>query len=514
MSFEEEFDSIIRRKAEGESYPFDESNWEKTSALLDAERNTTRALKIKQLYLPVVLVLAIGTAGLMTYNYFDSVKGTTQTAKELAVVAKADIATSNNENKITVSSSKLKTTSLDDKKQNDESTNTIANNASQNTSEITKAVVVKSAAEKTHMAAISKEKNTSTNQETALKIKESNLPLSTTTSKEEKSKAENQNGERQEKLAERSENIMAVEPANAKEATNFEASNKSASTELPEITSENSRSEADNSYVIPASAAPSASDLNQVVNADQLSAVYSTLPFEVSDQEINSGPFVYLNRYDDEYYKKKNAKTHYLDIEFGANYLLGWNAAKGKDGDGMNWYAGLNYGRYLSNKFNVSIGLQAYNIANIKQPFYLVAAKEYGFGSNLIYTRVTSNELYYLAVPLKFNYMINRKNSIGLGVNAAYLIGATNTVSKYYTLDNEVRTVGPSDTQTKGIYKGTNTMNIMLTANYKTQLVKRVGLNLEFNYGVSDMFKNTDQVKTSEVPMGIRVGLTYAIFDK
>ncbi len=65
-----------------------------------------------------------------------------------------------------------------------------------------------------------------------------------------------------------------------------------------------------------------------------------------------------------------------------------------------------------------------------------------------------------------------------------------------------------------GIYKGTNLMNVMLSAHYKTQFGKRIGLNLEFNYGLNDIFGNMSQIKTSEKPVGIRLGLTYTLFDK
>src|SRR5688500_2134284 len=72
MSFEEEFDKIIRQKAEEAKYPFEESNWEKTSRMLDTERQASRALKLKRFYLPAVLCLAIGSVGMLVYSYMNT----------------------------------------------------------------------------------------------------------------------------------------------------------------------------------------------------------------------------------------------------------------------------------------------------------------------------------------------------------------------------------------------------------------------------------------------------------
>jgi len=63
MSFEDEFDDIIREKSDELNYPFDEKNWDKASALIDAERTAAvpRGLK-KKLYLPALAVLLVASA--------------------------------------------------------------------------------------------------------------------------------------------------------------------------------------------------------------------------------------------------------------------------------------------------------------------------------------------------------------------------------------------------------------------------------------------------------------------
>src|SRR4051812_6729806 len=80
MSFEEEFDKIIRQKAEDAKFPFDESNWEKTSRLIDADRKVTQMLSFKKFLLPGVLVIVAGSLGLASYAYLKQDKSNQSTA--------------------------------------------------------------------------------------------------------------------------------------------------------------------------------------------------------------------------------------------------------------------------------------------------------------------------------------------------------------------------------------------------------------------------------------------------
>jgi hypothetical protein len=71
MSFEEEFDRRIRQKSEELKYPFDEKNWERASAMLDAERKSTSG-GFRRLLLPLVTVLLLSLGGVMVLQFSDS----------------------------------------------------------------------------------------------------------------------------------------------------------------------------------------------------------------------------------------------------------------------------------------------------------------------------------------------------------------------------------------------------------------------------------------------------------
>jgi len=527
MSFEEEFDSIIRRKAEEEKYPFDENNWDKANSLLNAEKKITQALKLKRFYLPAMVIVAIGSVGFVTFAYFNTgnsgdknlaVNTSPQSFEKSIKGAPSEVSTNNEMKRIQTNS--------DEKVTDKNNLNTLVSAAKPIGSSEPESVSETPELPKNNSSAnispsIQKEVARVSNSEAL--VEQSKIEVMDSGSKSDVSDPKDSyagtNGKQPTNSSDQTTkgdhtsgtNDVQGSSSNSKESEDIVYSS---SNQNPSLTKNNLPEQKESEPYVHNQTETNAIQ-ESTLYAEHLSAVYSSLPLETNELEILSTPFIYLERYDDDYYKNTNTpKKHYLNIEMGANYLLGWNAMKGNDGQGMNGFAGINYGRYLSNKISISIGIQAYNIANIKQPFYLISSKEYGFGSKNIYTRVTSNQLYYIALPLKFNYAINSTNIIGFGINTAYLVGANNTVSKYYLLDNEEKSIGSSTTHNKGIYTGTNMVNMMLSAHYKTQFGKRIGLNLEFNYGLSDIFKNTDVVKTSEKPMGIRLGLSYTLFDK
>ena len=81
MSFEEEFDKIIRQKSEEVEFPFNEKNWEQASAMIDSDRKAARLLKYKKFRKPL-LAISIGLIGIIaSVVYMDKV------SKEESVIA-------------------------------------------------------------------------------------------------------------------------------------------------------------------------------------------------------------------------------------------------------------------------------------------------------------------------------------------------------------------------------------------------------------------------------------------
>src|SRR5204863_8287672 len=117
-------------------------------------------------------------------------------------------------------------------------------------------------------------------------------------------------------------------------------------------------------------------------------------------------PLQFLQRYEDEYYTKK-ARTHFMNIEAGATYGLGWDFDSGKDARGFNWFGGINYGYYICNKTSIGIGLQFYNMSNFNQQLLNGTKKDYSFGYSNTFTVITTSELYYAALPVRLAYHVS-----------------------------------------------------------------------------------------------------------
>jgi hypothetical protein len=521
MSFEEEFDKIIRRKAEEAEYPFDQNSWEKVSGLLDAERKVSGMLRFKRFYLPAALTLLIGSAGFVAYNFISTDSASNNIALQQTIETELLAPTNSSEKNTGGLNEEI------EKLEQEQQINTIK---TIDTEDVVKDKVTPKATIKTNLITKLNTNNSETqvvvepkkglelpgvetNKTAAVKNNPNDQQTAVivpSINEETASDSKDMNSPIESKSQNKVEGEISKKDASALPANNDELVNQKTSDKPGEYFATDVQEPQ-----LAAQPELAGQEDVSIVKAERMNSVHSFIPITFEETNLKPTEFIYLNRYDDDYYKNTNTpKKHYLAIEAGANYLLGWDANKGKDGQGLNWYAGFNYGRYLSKKINVSIGVQAYNIANIKQPFYLISEKEYGFGSSLVYTRVTTSQLYYVAIPFVVNYAINSSNTVGLGVNAAYLLNAKSNVGKYYLLDNEEKTLSEGSSNGMAIYKGTSMTNLMLSAHYNTQLSKRVGLNLEFNYGLTDIFENETANNTKETPVGIRLGLNYTLFDK
>lgn len=216
--------------------------------------------------------------------------------------------------------------------------------------------------------------------------------------------------------------------------------------------------------------------------------------------------------YDEDYRRKGKKRISFLNAEAGSTFLLGWDSKEGKDARGLNWYAGVNYGKFINENIGFSVGSQFYNIGNIKQSFYESSKAVYGLGSTSSNTIITTQALYYFSVPFKFYYAASPSHQIGVGVNPSFLFSSKNVVENYRLTDgiksNEM------ESKTSGIYEGVRLNNVLVSAFYKAKLNKRVFLNAEVLYGVRDIFKNTSSNNYAQKPIGLRVGLQYTLFEK
>jgi hypothetical protein len=495
MSFEEEFDKIMSQKMEEASFPFDEKNWQKASALLDAEKGAVAVKGFKKFYLPGIAVLLLGTASIVTFNLLS----TSPDKKEVALTPAEATAISPSNNETTALAhpiQKNKTTSITQTNQSTQQNSSVANESNLNSAEVYQASNASNSQLQITKQTHTSRKHNPNSSATNSPLDAQNVSASATDVPEKvvsaiDTKAPETNAE--------NEKPTSAEPTN----NNFVTENKPTLTDTPPLLTPPV------AEVISANA----SALSSENNAIYLNPLKTSFLFD-RNEDLLFTPFTLLPRYGDDYYKKHDKLCHFLNIEAGGTYLLGWQTPSGTDGKGINYFAGCNYGIYITSKLSFGLGVQVYNISHINDPFSKTTKVEYGFGSKTTNTLITTNALYYAALPIKLYYAINQSNQIGLGVNMSYLFNSKSTIDSYSVSPEGGKQNSKKETKT-GIYDGLNTTNMMLSAFYKMNINKRLALNGEFMYGVSDIFMNAKTInKNAEVPMGARLSLQYTLFNK
>ena len=499
MSFEEEFDRKINQKMNEASFPFDEANWAKASSMIDAERKAA-ATGASKFYIPA-LFIGLVSLSVLSFIYFN---------KEDKAIALEDTYQNELTNQKTVST-ELETAIVAKEKP---TTNSDVN-----------------------YPAIQQNINSGSQQAISSGIEaelETKKPL--TENKSDKNKVNKEpNKESNNAVVFATPDLEAGSEKQSTELTvnTNNADTKAESTQTTDASINNAseparpkfKHNAPPAHISYHDAEEEVIDsvlmnvaLNEVseektITSDQLTL--KQLNLSTNEFEMLSMPFVLLPRYDDDYYKKTNKHlSHFMNIEAGGQYNLGWMSEGKKDAQGFNWFGGLNYGYYLTKKIALGIGFQAFNISHINQPFYQATSKQYNFGSTSASTVITSNQIYFAAIPVKIYYSLTNKNKLGLGFTTAYAFNAVNSVNTYSETQETLRTDLPLQ-QTKGIYKeSTNQYNYLLSAFYKLQLSKRVALNAEYIISLTDIFKNTTTIKQNEKPQGLRLSINYTLFEK
>jgi hypothetical protein len=517
MSHEEEFDRIIRQKAEGQEYPFDEANWDRARAMLDRQRNALMNPAVRNFLLPVTLLLILSLSGLGVYYYWND-SGESgplpYQEQELAVteaqkteepvvmrerknIGEQSVKTEKHETKKTLAefiSVKPRVSAPAHEKSaqrgpQGKMTSTPETNDVLQNQPIEKVAVTGQVAAPGQP--VVQTVVTKTEDEKPALNPENSVAVVPAREEDRKSVPQNQ--------------VQSIENS-AEHPSKKENSNTgvaSVQISAPSVTSDTPAVE-----VTPTNRETPVSDAHQEIVPEQLPPLAMTLPVEVNLLEIND-LHVVSTKPEPDYYTAKKYKFHYLAAEAGAFYNTGWNSPAGTDGNGLNWYGGIQYGIYLSKKFSLAMGLQLYNVSNISQPYYSFTAKHYDFSSTTTSTVLTAGNLVYACIPVKVEYALSERSKVGLGFSLAYLASAS----------NKIVTTGPADpsgstTKNNFIYAAYNNYNDLISLSYSYRFSKRFRAQAEGCLGLSDLFANNSSVTNDEKTTGLRLGLQFILFDK
>ncbi|MBA3665097.1 MAG: hypothetical protein H0W61_12925 [Bacteroidetes bacterium] len=476
MKPEQEFDKIIQQRieeAEGD-FPFDENNWQNASKLIDAERGVAGYRNNKHFLLLGALFLILGSVSFFGYKYINS----------------------GSENEITQNKQQHLNSNISNGEKNE-----MPETAGANLNEAANNKTNNSASENMNEEGASTEKQANASSSVS-DVKNTGSDNLVNAAKRKGSKSSELNS------AANSSKIGIISNAGI---NNVSAKNNSHTSSKNNILIENGDKSSKSEIAVDNTTVQENAGSNMYENLF-LKTKITSMPAHNLDGDLRKTTFDFIRIYRDDYFTPRRRKTIYLDAEVGTAYLLGWNAPKGKDAKGFNAYAGLNLGFHVWKKFSGSVGAQVYNMSNIQQPFYTASSVSYDFGSNGTYTTIATNSLFYMAIPVKINYAFNKRNSISLGVNTAMLFGGQNTVETFNMADGLKS--NSKIARNNGYYEGTNAINVMITAGYNRAISRRIKLNGEIMYGLSDVYKNTSSNTTRQNNMGIRLGLQYTLFSK
>ncbi|MBA3683484.1 MAG: hypothetical protein H0W73_20310 [Bacteroidetes bacterium] len=483
MNPEQKFDKIIRKKVDEAEFPFDEQNWNKLSEQLDSERRLAASRGWGKFLFLGLLFLGITSAGIALYK----TQGPLGIKDELANNSSSDNNGSSKQAQGVNGKNNLNTNS---------DNNLLASN---NSSEQGAANYLAKNSNNTTSSADGLNNSTAA-------LKNANVNSGNTNKASDVNANSENNSSVNSNISSNSLNAKSGKHATAKSS----GSNLNKEGKGDKKYGAFKNVESDDQFLGERQVSGLAGA--KMLEHNVLDRIDATLTINNTPRNLKLAALKIPVWYDEDYRRKGKNRISFLNAEAGGAFLLGWDSKDGKDARGFNWYAGVNYGKFLNKKVGFSVGSQFYNVGNIKQSFYESSKAVYGLGSTSSNTIITTQALYYFSVPLKFYYAVSPSHQIGAGVNPSFLFSSKNVVENYRLTDGIKSSEMVS--KTSGIYEGVRLNNILLSAFYKAKLNKRMYLNAEVLYGVRDVFKNTSSNNYSQKPIGLRVGVQYTLFEK
>ena len=495
MSFEEDFDGIIRRKAEETNVPFNEADWLKASAMLDAQR---KPASLSWMYYAAAALLI--TAGIIWFypGAPSSVHTVTKGASALPSMQSPELANQ----QIAL--------------ENTGSTNTPS--TIQPTLPLSNNAVLEPSDERVSTNAL--QKVTATTLHSA--PQRPSTPLANQlpeTAQESPSRSLGDKGS-----VGKDEGVLANSSTPNKEGnTSTDNSapivhDQKAPTTAPQPTmamvSEKDSEKSSTNQVLPEATNPNENPILQTALAQESSASWMYLQNKWSNEERVeevSSSLQPINRPDPEDYSKAKLKTHYARVGGGAVASNGWQGAKGTDGKGISPLLTGEYGIYFAKRFSLNAGVKFWQITNIQSPWYKVTSVNYNYFYTTNAIELTTTSMKMLSVPLGIAWHPHRRHQITAGIQMNAVLTAENTL----TYSGPSETAGANRTEQKsGVYNGMNLYTWGAQAGYRYECMHRLSLTANAQMQLQAFFNGNIPSTSSKRPIFVSGGLAYTLFDK
>jgi len=485
MSEQEKFDDLLRSKLEERDFPFDETNWDKAEAIIERSENRRRFGFIAFVFSAGIII----GAGLMYFFNTNS-----HSSAPIAVQQ----APQNNNTLVQANNLPIQ------QQTTQASANTSVATANTNTNSQETTTQVKSAPKENTNTTIASSGNET-------KHKKHAVPDSTTTAysyvRPETAKTKKKKVHYTNYTQPEANSVAPPKPVNTNAYNKVTPANNSAANEATPVTNSNQANSTNTDFAstnnpIKQNSNSTTSTKDSTTKTDSTTTALTTTKKDSSTSNSSLG-----NTQPQPTQSAKYAHTIF-SIDAGCGYSLGWMKAGATQGNGVSPVSGLSVTHYFSTKISALIGLQYNSLPNVNT-LYTNNATQYSFGSSTDLTSVTIKTLYYLSLPLKFQYNINDKNMVSAGVNVLYLLTSNSNVVSYN--QDYFGTSGYTSVNKMGYTDGINNWDAQATLAYRRR-INRFSISAEFYYGLLDIESNSFfNNAVFERNSGLRLILSYDI---
>jgi hypothetical protein len=212
------------------------------------------------------------------------------------------------------------------------------------------------------------------------------------------------------------------------------------------------------------------------------------------------------------YTPNTRSKSNVWSIEAGTSFSLGWKYGDTVEGRGLNPFMGLGFTHVFNSKWELHTGIDASTVGHLSSSDHQIKHIYSSFGYQSSDSVISTNWLVYVTLPLRFDFRLNNKNSIGVGVSFSYLIGSSGKIASFdQSADKGItnrKVSGPLNCS-----NGFNLYNSSIMIVYRRKLTNRISAEVLPYFGLSDL-KNNDffSRKSFERDSGIKLLIRFDLF--
>lgn len=205
----------------------------------------------------------------------------------------------------------------------------------------------------------------------------------------------------------------------------------------------------------------------------------------------------------------------FLSVDAGANAQLGWKNNGVTEARGITPVLGLGITHAFNQAWSAASGVYYNGIGYLKGDSKTSSSTTYDFGSKTTITTTKPHFLHYIAIPLTIQYHFNDKNAILAGASLSYLLNAKSNMEENITY---VRPVDSLATENSSIdnsrAKVFNAFDAAVGIGYRRKISYRFSIIAIASFGLVDIKPNTFFLQNAvERNSGLKLMLTYNLFD-